>query len=273
MTSCSKIISKLGSRLRIFSISDLHLEFYPPTTAIKNVLDRISPLPIADVLILAGDICDPVEKSDLYKDLLKFFKTQYQNVILVPGNHEYYKTKHYDRIDTQLKIQHICEDSDVLLLDRKSVIINRIKFIGTTLWSHINPEIKNMLADFGRVFETPEQYIEEHNICFQWLKNELENDSDSALYDDIVIITHHVPSFDMCHPRFVKYRELNTAFYTDILDKLDLKKTRFWFCGHTHETDIKEFKTDSYDMKIVINPLGYPKEYKLTKISLDTYTI
>ncbi len=65
----------------------------------------------------------------------------------------------------------------------------------------------------------------------------------------------------MCHPRLKRYKELNTAFYSDILGKLNLKKVKIWFCCHTH------------DIKIVIKPVGYPKEYKVTKISLDTYDI
>jgi predicted MPP superfamily phosphohydrolase len=261
----------MAKKLRIFSISDLHLEFYPKEIAVKSVLAKIGDLPAADVLVLAGDICDPVDKSDIYKELLGSFKSIYSNVILVPGNHEYYKTQKYDRDATYQKLKNVADDSGVLLLNNQSIIIERTKFIGTTLWTQIDPKVKNKLADFGRVYETAEQYNEEHRICFQWLKENLESDSD--LYDNIVIVTHHIPSFDMCHPRFERYKELNTAFYSDILGKLNLKKVKLWFCGHTHESAVKEFKTDTYDMKIVINPLGYPKEYKLTKISLDTYDI
>ena len=38
-----------------------------------------------------------------------------------------------------------------------------------------------------------------------------------------------------------------------------------WFCGHTHERT----ETEIHGIKFLINPIGYPREHKLTKTSTD----
>jgi predicted MPP superfamily phosphohydrolase len=274
-------LTSVSNTIKIFPISDLHLEFYPKELAVNNVINKIKEisephdlhLPIADVLVLAGDICDPIEKSDIYIELLKEFKKTYKHIILVPGNHEYYKIKNYDRGSAYTKLKEICQISGTILLEKDSVIINRIKFIGTTLWSKADLSILTMLADFGRVFRNVREYVEEHELSYEWLSHELDDQTDSELYDQIVVITHHLPSFELNHPRFSKYGILNTAFSTDIISHLQVNKIKYWICGHTHESCVKNIKGIDGEVKCIINPLGYPKELKLTKTSLNTYDI
>lgn len=269
------------SPLKIFGVSDLHSEFYPKETAVAQVIDTIKQgadsLPDADVLVLAGDIGDPVEKSDVYLGLLKEFKKTYRHVVLVAGNHEHYKIKNYDRTSTYACLKKICDEAEVIFLEKNSVIIERVRFIGTTLWSKANSATMFSLGDFGRVFDDTVEYNDEFKQCFEWLKKELNKEADLATdakdYDHCVVVTHHLPSHQLCHERFKYYSVLNTAFYTDILDKLSMSRVKYWFCGHTHEAMVKNIKGKDGEVTVIVNPLGYPKEFRVTKTSHCVYLV
>lgn len=268
------------SSLRIFGVSDLHSEFYSKyeaAEAVESVILKIKQnretLPDADVLVLAGDIGDPFNQRDTYAALLKEFKKTYQHVVLVAGNHEHYKTKNFDLSLTHRAIKEMCDESGVIFLEKDSVIIQRVKFIGTTLWSEANAHAFFSINDHGRVFNDVSQYNQEFKNCFTWLRDELSKSSDSDLYDDCVVVTHHLPSHELCHERFKNYDSLNTAFYTNILDELNVKNVRYWFCGHTHEAMVKTLQGKDGEVTIVVNPLGYPREIKDTDVSTSVYQI
>ena len=272
---------KSEKNLRIFGISDLHLEFYPNDTAVEQVIKNIKQgsanLPEADVLVLAGDIGDPVEKSDVYFRLLQEFKRTYKNVVLVAGNHEHYSIKNYDRSSTYDCLKKICNDTGVIFLEKNSVIIQRVKFIGTTLWSMACASTVFSLGDFGRVYNDVTQYNEEFKQCYKWLEKELSQPvgrpEEPTDYDECVIVTHHLPSYHLCHERFKNCKDLNTAFYTDILEQLPMSRVKYWFCGHTHEFMVKKLKGKDGEVIVIVNPMGYPKEPRKTKMSLDVYMI
>lgn len=272
--------------LRIFGISDLHLEFYPSDLAVTKVIQTIKQgsenLPDADVLVLAGDIGDPIDKADVYLNFLKELKRIYQHIIVVAGNHEHYKVQKFNISSTHDCLKKICDTSEVIFLEKDSVIINRVKFIGTTLWSKADASTMYSLGDFGRVFNDVAQYNEEFKKSHEWLIKELSKESESGYdtdsnkkdYDHCVVVTHHLPSRELCHEKFKNYKLLNTAFYTDILDNLPMNHVKYWFCGHTHEAVVKKLKgKDDSEVTVIVNPVGYPKEPRVTKISHDVYLI
>ena len=65
--------------MRICYISDLHLEFRDEYFDINNE---------ADILILSGDIGNPYE--DIYINFLIKISNNFDKIILITGNHEYY---------------------------------------------------------------------------------------------------------------------------------------------------------------------------------------
>jgi predicted MPP superfamily phosphohydrolase len=72
--------------MRIFGISDIHLEFLPD----NDDFSFTSKWPSADVLVLAGDIGSPIKRYDQYRHFLEHVKKAYSTVIFISGNHEYY---------------------------------------------------------------------------------------------------------------------------------------------------------------------------------------
>jgi len=251
--------------IKIFTISDLHLEFYKSDKSFfTNIKDKLVK---ADILILAGDIGYPDKHyATHYLHLLQSFKQIYPYVILVPGNHEYYTTKNYNIIEQQEKLSKICNDAGVILLNNSSVNINNIKFIGTTLWSQINNKAFDSMNDKNNIFKNAKDYNDEHKKCVEWLKQEIINSEND---DKIIIITHHLPTFKLCHPKF-ENNYINSGFYTEILHDLNIKdNVKYWIAGHTHEY----INTKINNINFIINPMGYPYENRDTLISYEPFII
>lgn len=258
------------NKCSIYCISDLHLEFYPHYLTLWN--DIKYHLPDADVLVLAGDIGIPTGDAFIqYGQLLKMFKTRYSNIILVPGNHEYYQAQNYNRELVLDNLKKLCEQCRIILLNNSSIIINDVKFIGTTLWSEMHPNAK--INDIGKVFPSVVEYNEEFLKCKNWLKSELDETDKGDNEMRCVVITHHLPTSKLIHPTFEKYSELNTAFCTDVLDEMNLSKVDLWFCGHTHESSIYEHELNNHKTRFVVNPYGYPSELRDTYTTSDIYEV
>ena len=143
--------------MRIAVTSDIHLEF--------GHWEPINP-ENADVLILSGDIllADEVEKAlgDPHKiidgkghrflDFLVSCKQNYPHVVYIMGNHEHY---HGDFATSGKILRKVCENIGIHFLDRDSVTIDDVTFIGGTLWTDMNRgdeltlyHIRQMMNDF-----------------------------------------------------------------------------------------------------------------------------
>jgi len=143
--------------MRINIASDIHLEFGP--IEIKNTEK-------ADLLILSGDICvaadlthkayDGDKRSRKIHDFFEMCCNEYNHVIYIVGNHEHYNG------DFQRTIPHLKEYlghlDNLHILDKETVTINDVTFIGGTLWTDMNKEdpstlisISGMMNDFIKV--------------------------------------------------------------------------------------------------------------------------
>ena len=157
-------------RTRIYNISDLHLEYYKDSQLLYNNIKHL--LPEADVLVLAGDIGYPMGNHEKnYISLLEKFKQKYHDVIIVPGNHEYFQTKDYNRKEIIDKLRKICSLTSTHLLDNDSIQINGINFMGTTLWTRLDPRIEPMInkksQTFGYIFKDFKSYQDEFENSYQ----------------------------------------------------------------------------------------------------------
>jgi UDP-2,3-diacylglucosamine pyrophosphatase LpxH len=244
--------------MKIFAISDLHLEFYNSTEELWQLISKS--LPDADVLILAGDIGYPhnyVSVGDCPKNafnlhiLLSHFKKKYARVILIAGNHEVYQTESYRRSKELDCLRRLCEDVNVYYLDKSSVVIDDVEFFGCTLWSAIEGGATSRISDFQKAFSSHLDYLEEFISHYTWLRQALKNKTK----EKNVVITHHLPSRRLIAPIYTD-RCLNTAFATSILDEIDLHNVQLFVCGHSHTgTEMKYGDTFFF-----LNPLGYPSE-------------
>lgn len=254
-------ISKEG----LYCISDVHSEFYKsdPDKLIE-VLKQYSP-PGVKYCVLAGDI-GSVAEMDTYRKVLKYYANLYTYVILIPGNHEFYGSNYnFQHVINTLEKE--CELLGIHFLHRKSVVLDGVCFIGTTLWSIIDEKAAKGMNDFQHVFRHQVDYISAFVDDYRYIKNELEKQTDTK--EPTVIVTHHLPTSKLIHPRF-QYSPVNSAFYTNILDtSLNLRNVQYWLTGHSHESSISTYG----NMKLVLNPLGYPGEHKETVVSKKVYQI
>jgi predicted phosphohydrolase len=207
-------------------ISDLHVDKDPEWRS-KLVPDTNR------TLIVAGDV-GRVEHTTLYISSLEWLCQNFEHVILIPGNHEYYTSS------PNLTIQSI----NLLLdgIESKFVNLTIIKndwfvgydyiFYGGTLWSQVTEET---------YFQTP-IYMGDHLITVdEWnrLHHESLNKLDEAikianqLNRKLIVATHYAPTY--CNTLSQKYHNHhNNAMYCSNLDHyLQNQVIAAWIYGHT----------------------------------------
>jgi len=257
--------------------SDLHIEF--GQLEVTNAHG-------ADVLILSGDIVTATDlkgysEGDSYgnaKRFMTFFEqcsTSFKHVLYVMGNHEHY---HGDFATSANILRTVLKEfPNIRLMDKESITIEDVIFIGGTLWTDMNKEdphtlysIKGAMNDFriiqnssrkvtfkddgGKFHERearfcPEDTVEDHKAMLAFI-----DESTKDKTDKFVVIGHHSPCKMSTHPRYKEEVMMNGAYSSDLSEFiLDRPQIKLWTHGHTH---------DPYDYmigstRIVCNPRGY----------------
>lgn len=231
--------------MKLQILSDLHLE-----------LSKFEPFATdADVIVLAGDIA--LEDNGIIWARAVFPNKE---IIYVPGNHEFYGTKRLETLELMRRAAHECE---VHLLDDAEIVIDGIRFIGSTLWTDFNlfgqesqlaamNECQDRVNDFRLIHEenqkrfSPAFSVELHEISLAWLIAKL----DEPFIGKTVVVTHHLPSSKSVMERFKD--SLITACFASELDYL-FGKVNLWVHGHTHSNSDYEVK----GTRVICNPRGY----------------
>jgi len=69
-----------------------------------------------------------------------------------------------------------------------------------------------------------------------------------------VVVGHHTPSMQSCHPRYRDDQIMNGGYHSDLSEFiLDRPQIKLWTHGHTHEL----FDYMIGDTRVVCNPRGY----------------
>ena len=235
--------------MKIQFCSDLHLEFLENRKYLKS-----NPiLPIGEILILAGDI-GLLKRKEEYIYFFKYLSKKFETVYWLPGNHEYYNSD-LDTIKTPL-FETILEN--VFLLNNKTVIIEDVDIIFSTLWSHIPIQhewtIQKSVSDFFYIRKhgktiMPKDFNEMHERDLLFIKSEIAKSTNRKK----IIVTHHVPTFQN-YPAQYRDSEINCAFATELFDLIEQSNVDFWIYGH-HHCNIPEFKIGNTTM--ITNQLGY----------------
>jgi predicted phosphodiesterase len=239
-------------------ISDIHLELLN-----ENEINKIKLYfeIKANICVLAGDIGNPFLPS--YYDFLLFLSNKFKKIFIIAGNHEYYNNY---IIETQLKINEVVSNFiNISFLNNSYEDYENIRWIGTTLWTQIeHPEytindtvmIKNL---------TVEKYNELHNEATIFLEKTLDECFENII--ECIVITHHLPSDKLTHPKFKTsfYKNYN-QFFSCNLDELIIKYNLIintWFYGHTHMPSIENI----YNVSFLCNPIGYKGENNIKQIN------
>lgn len=234
--------------MKIQFASDLHFEMAANTAWLQS-----HPLEVAgDILVLAGDTAYLEEGIPNW--FLDWVSDSYQQVLLIPGNHEYY---HYGDIAKRGDSWQWMLRENVGYYYNKVVNIDNVDIILSTMWSHI-PEIdmfqvQRGLNDFYQVLcngelLTPDDFNVEHERCKQFI---VTNVSESKA-EHIVVVTHHVPTLQCVAPQH-QGSALSSAFAVEMGNMIADSQIDYWIYGHSHANIDAEIGTTI----IVSNQLGY----------------
>jgi predicted phosphodiesterase len=230
--------------MRIHVLSDLHLEI---------AAYQAHPVE-CDVVVLAGDIANHAQGIEWGRHIWPD-----KEILYVPGNHEFYRL---DRTETLQQMRVCARDLGVHLLDNNEVVINGVRFLGSTLWTDFNlfgeelkksamSEGEKYLNDFRLIREqdkvfSPARSIQLHKESLTWLSAKLNE----SFVGKTVVITHHLPSERSVAERYKQI--LTSACFASNLDDL-MGHSVLWIHGHTHDS----FDYALHGTRIVCNPRGY----------------
>jgi predicted phosphodiesterase len=250
--------------VKIQLASDLHLEADPEF--------RLRPAPGAELLVLAGDVGSYQRGSRLGGD--DFGLACYspragwpQPVVFVPGNHE------YDQLDfdeTHERLRETCQRLGIQWLERESLVLQGVRFLGTTLWTDFEalakaePDARRKDKAIDRAMRAANFYLQRNTAlragqplmapgwrelglaCQQWLRDELAKPFDGAT----VVVTHFAPSLRSADPRYGLTP--GTAGFCNELPDL-LAQADAWMHGHLH----CPHDYVAHGCRVVSNTLGY----------------
>lgn len=98
---------------------------------------------------------------------------------------------------------------------------------------------------------TPEDAVEENRKCFAYIKHIVEN---CAPWENVVVVGHHTPSHQSCHPRYKHDQIMNGGYHNSYEEYImDHPQIVLWTHGHTHE----RYDYMIGETRIVCNPRGY----------------
>jgi Icc-related predicted phosphoesterase len=263
--------------VKIHLLSDLHSDI--DGNDLKS-LPRVD----ADVTIVAGDAMAP---GHLAIRRVRELLPEAENLIYVPGNHDYYSFFDKKRPELGLKttweaqrfelMPRAAEDNGLVLLDDKSVEIDGVTFIGATLWSdmrcrpfymsHADAVRDAMRMNDYRVIKRnpgrgkdrlkPATTIDLHKASVDYISACLQSSAQS----DTVVVTHHAPS-----PRSLRnwqperpqaFGELDWCYASDLEFLMqDNTAPALWLHGHIHAN--RDYQVGG--TRVVCNPRGYPGE-------------
>ena len=199
--------------MKLQILSDLHLEMVKPPYSWRI------PETEADVVVLAGDI--GVGLSGVKWAMREAERLQ-KCAVYVPGNHEYYG----ERLNVLKKMRAVARDSRVYVLDLDELMLEGVRFVGTTLWTDYlafgrdhRPDAMDKAARFlndHRLINRPDGFTPadalEHNERGRtWLERKLATKWDGPT----VVVSHHAPSLVGTDARFRKVH-LTAAFVSDL---------------------------------------------------------
>lgn len=267
--------------MKIQLLSDLHLEADPHFLA--------QPLPGADVLVLAGDIgsyqSDSLLSSLAISDfgLARFSPLPVARggagwptpVFFLPGNHEY---DGLDFDETHERLRETCKRLGLLWLERESMVLQGVRFVGCTLWTDFDAlstekaraagiTLGEQLKAREKAFRAANFYLNKNHTFRQgqpmlaeavreeglksqaWLRRALTAPFDGPT----VAVTHFAPSLLSADPRYGITP--GTAGFCNSLDEL-LPLATLWLHGHLH------CRNDyiRHGCRVVANPLGYARK-------------
>lgn len=230
--------------MKIQYMSDLHFEFH--SDGGKSILNEIKPL--ADVLVLAGDIIPLTFYKNVF-EVYSAFCDKFKHVVMVPGNHEFYGTNPSEAknllrtVEEKLPNLHFLDSGEMVKIDGR-------RFIGGTMWYEFKPDnvfFSDCMNDGFQIKNFVPWVYSENKSMMDFLTGNLRAGD--------IVVSHHVPSNYLVSQEY-KNSDSNRFFVCEMGNMMADKSPAAWFYGHTHH------KGDAVigNTKCLVNALGYPME-------------
>ena len=247
--------------MRLHILSDLHLE--------HGTLEL--PAVDSDVLVLAGDILSPGHQAVAWA--ARPSVNRVRPVLLVAGNHEFYG---HTLQGERRRMQDAAGRLGVHFLDRSSVVLAGVRFLGCILWTDYEVPIVDaagygLRSDRARAMAacaaslsdhravrweeggasrllTPGDLLGEHRLDRRWLASRLAE----PFGGPTVVITHHAPHALSIAPRYAS-DWVTSGFVSQLPDQF-FQAPALWIHGHTHTA----FDYRVGACRVLCNPRGYP---------------
>jgi predicted phosphohydrolase len=254
-------------KLRI--LSDTHIDPYEKNYSV--VISRINctfgDISRDEILILPGDLGYVTDDKGVitneYDNFLRFVKTKWRHVILVPGNTEYHGITDSSSLKvTEEVLKKKCEELGIHYLQKDIMKIDDVYVLGCTLWKFTNPkEWKELPFEDREIFTKNEFYRLQYVDHLEWLNEQLMEIS--KLGKEAIVITHYPPMTNYKEIQFKWVDEQGIIHYSDHISHFiwEYRKTiKAWICGHVHDNTFREIAK----VPIYINAMGEMNEsYKL----------
>ena len=227
--------------MKLAPLSDLHFEFRDHLLHDEFIQTFADPNEV-DVLILAGDITTATST----KEPIKKICAKYKNVLMVMGNHDYYKC--FTPEHARKKVRELQQEyPNFHLLEDNVVEIDGRRFVGSTLWfayADDNVLYKNQLNDFRQIRNLDPWVYQQYAKSVHFLKKNIQKGD--------VVITHHLPSYSLVEARY-QGDEFNRFFANNLDSIIHENEPSHWFMGHSHGSiDLTIGNT-----RCIRNPYGY----------------
>ena len=258
--------------MKVHLISDVHAEM-------NKKLQLTAPAD-TDVIVLAGDIA---EGTDGVAWAQKSYGTQ-KPIIYICGNHEFYNND----ISVTKKIAEAAAGTNIHFLDNESIVIDGVRFIGSTLWTNFNNWSNLRAINFLHSKMNDYRYISakefyknsalveraraiapimidrkrgEYNLivpvitymlhldAVKYLEAELSKQHDGKT----IVVTHHAPSYKSVDIFKAKFEDAYASSLEHLIEK-HRKTINAWFHGHLHVP--VNYKISG--VPIVSSPRDYP---------------
>jgi len=221
-----------------------------------------------DVLVCVGDV-----RGNVTDGIKVLGRVSEKPVIFVAGNHEFYGFEGVSLDEAFQEGRERAGSGPVHLLENEALVLDGVRFLGTTLWTdyalygesrleaamdvaRLGLNDHHMIAlrtpgEPSRAF-LPSDALELHRTARQWLTEALAEPFDGPT----VVCTHHAP-----HRRSVAAQfegDLMSAAFVSHMPELveGAHAPDLWIHGHTHAA--MDYRVGQ--CRVVCNPLGYPHE-------------
>jgi predicted phosphodiesterase len=242
--------------LRIFAISDLHLE-YPENAQWLFGLPQFDYQ--KDILILGGDLSAKIE---LLEKAFKFLKNCFQEVFFVPGNHDLWVEKPFNGHSFD-KFQRIMRRADDLGIRTKPWHLASLSIVPLFGWydysfGEPSTELRNVWMDYVACQWPPD--FDEQKITGAFMDLNEENLKDHGSF--VISFSHFLPRIDLM-PAYIPTHEQNLyPVLGTILLNEQVKRlgSRIHIYGHSHVN--RHIMMDN--VVYINNAFGYPREERIT---------